>query len=117
MKNEKENKFGFLKYKYIFKWIVIAIIIVVFVFIYTGINQKSNQNGYKKKQKFKNLKKYKSEGGGMEYFGFNKKNEKTLKIKCDYSEETKDNKIYMENIVASFTPKSRVKNESNNIWR
>ncbi len=106
----EKNKLGFFKYKSTLRSVIIIIFIITILFVYFGINEKNNQQ-VKNKKILKTSTKFKSEGGGMEYYGFNKNNEKTLKIICDKSEETKDNKIYMKNIVATFTPKSRVKNE------
>jgi len=102
---------GIFKLKSVIKYILIVILIATVLFVFFGIIEKDSGDNSKEKINFKNISKYKSEGNGMSYIAFNKKNEKALEIFCDKSEETKDNKILMKKIVAVLEPKSRTKNK------
>jgi len=113
MKKDSENNkiLRYSKHRFFFRFAIFVIFISTVFFVYNGINKKKKTENHSKNVYFKNTSEFKSEGGNMTYYGYNKKNEKTIKITCTKSEVTKDNKILMNNITATFIPKSRVKNK------
>ncbi len=86
-------------------------LITTVLFVFFGTEKKKYKTDLQKNKIFNNAAKFQSEGGGVEYIGYNKNNEESIRIKCIKSEMTKNNKIFMKKVVAVFVPKSRVKNE------